>query len=52
MSRTIKLSIRARAYSDVPTVEDLLDQILDYFAILEGVEELSRKMVGKPSNGG
>lgn len=39
MSRTIKLSIRARGETDAPTVEDLLEQIRDYFAILEGVEE-------------
>jgi hypothetical protein len=39
MTRTIKLSIRARGVTDSPTVEDLLDQIRDYFAILEGVEE-------------
>lgn len=39
MSRTIKLSIRARGHSDSPTVDDLLDQLRDYFQILEGVEE-------------
>jgi hypothetical protein len=39
MSRTIKVSIRARGHGDAPTVEDLFDQIRDYFAILEGVEE-------------
>jgi hypothetical protein len=39
MSRTVKLTIRARGESDSPTVEDLLDQLRDYFAILEGVEE-------------
>ena len=39
MSRTIKLSIRARGPTDSPTVDDLLDQIRDYFEILEGVEE-------------
>jgi hypothetical protein len=39
MSKTIKLSIRARGPTDSPTVEDLLDQLRDYFAILEGVEE-------------
>jgi hypothetical protein len=39
MSKTIKLSIRARGATDSPTVEDLLDQLRDYFGILEGVEE-------------
>ena len=39
MSRRIKLSIRARGSTDSPTVEDLLAQLRDYFAILEGVEE-------------
>jgi hypothetical protein len=39
MSRKIKLSIRARGPTDSPTVEDLLDQLRDYFEILEGVEE-------------
>jgi len=39
MARTIKLSIRAQGESDSPTVEDLLDQLRDYFDILEGVEE-------------
>jgi hypothetical protein len=39
MTRTIKLSVRARGVSDSPTVEDLLDQVRDYFEILEGVEE-------------
>jgi len=39
VSRTIKLKIRARGVTDSPTVEDLLDQIRDYFEILNGVEE-------------
>lgn len=39
MSRKIKLSIRARGPTGSPTVEDLLDQLRDYFEILEGVEE-------------
>src|SRR5437870_2018462 len=39
MSRKIKLSIRARGPTDSPTVEDLLDQLRDYFDILEGVED-------------
>jgi hypothetical protein len=39
VSRKIKLSIRARGPTDSPTVEDLLDQLRDYFEILEGVEE-------------
>src|SRR5829696_9196918 len=39
MSRTIKLSIRARGATDAPTVDDLLEQLRDYFDILEGVEE-------------
>ena len=39
MSKTIKMSIRARGVSESPTVDDLLDQLRDYFKILEGVEE-------------
>jgi len=39
MSRTIKLSIKARGASDSPTVDDLLDQVRDYFDIMRGVEE-------------
>lgn len=39
MSRTIKLSVRARGEVDSPTVEDLLDQVRDYFEILKGVEQ-------------
>jgi hypothetical protein len=39
MAERIKLSIRARGAVDSPTVEDLLDQIRDFFAILKGVEE-------------
>jgi hypothetical protein len=39
MSRTIKLSIKARGEIDSPTVEDLLDQVRDYFEILKGVEQ-------------
>ncbi|MGB9367252.1 MAG: hypothetical protein WCE79_14690 [Xanthobacteraceae bacterium] len=39
MSKTIKMSIRARGESESPTVDDLLDQIRDYFDILEGVEQ-------------
>jgi hypothetical protein len=39
MTRTIKLSIKARGESDSPTVDDLLDQVRDYFEILKGVEE-------------
>jgi hypothetical protein len=39
MSKSIKLSIRARGSNDAPTVDDLLDQIRDYFDILEGVEQ-------------
>jgi len=39
MARTIKLSIKARDESDSPTVDDLLDQVRDYFEILKGVEE-------------
>jgi hypothetical protein len=38
MARTIKVIIRARGVTDAPTVEDLLDQLRDYFSILEGVE--------------
>jgi hypothetical protein len=39
MNRVIKLSIKARGESDSPTVDDLLDQVRDYFDILKGVEE-------------
>jgi hypothetical protein len=39
MSRKITLSIRARGPTDSPTVDDLLDQLRDYFDILGGVEE-------------
>lgn len=39
MARTIKLSIKARGESDSPTVDDLLEQVRDYFDILRGVEE-------------
>jgi hypothetical protein len=39
VSRTIKLSIRARGVTDSPTVDDLLEQLRDFFDILEGVEE-------------
>jgi len=38
MTRKITLSIRARGVTDSPTVEDLLDQIRDYFALLAEVE--------------
>lgn len=39
MSKTIKLSIKARGETDSPTVDDFLDQVRDYFEILEGVEQ-------------
>jgi hypothetical protein len=39
MTKTIKLSIRASGETESPTVEDLIDQLRDYFAILGGVEE-------------
>jgi len=39
MTKTVKLSIRASGETESPTVEDLLAQLRDYFAILEGVEE-------------
>ena len=39
MSKSIKLRIRARGPSESPTVDDLLEQLRDYFDILEGVEE-------------
>lgn len=39
MSRTIKLSVKARGEVDSPTVEDLLDQVRDYFEILKGIEQ-------------
>src|SRR5258706_16481107 len=38
-TRTIKLSVKARGEVDSPTVEDLLDQVRDYFEILKGVEQ-------------
>lgn len=39
MARKIKLTISGRSTeTDAPTVEDLLDQVRDYFAILESVE--------------
>lgn len=37
--RTIKLSIRAVGVSEAPTVVDLLEQVRDFFEILNGVEE-------------
>lgn len=39
MNTRIKVSIKARGEMDSPTVEDLLDQLRDYFDILKGVEE-------------
>ncbi len=39
MARKIKLSIKARGETDSPRVEDFLDQLRDYFEILEGVEQ-------------
>jgi len=39
MSKTIKLSIKARGESDAPRVDDFLDQVRDYFEILDGVEQ-------------
>jgi hypothetical protein len=39
MSKTIKLSIAARGESDSPRVDDFLDQVRDYFDILDGVEQ-------------
>lgn len=39
MSRKITLRIKARGESNSPTVDDLLDQVRDYFEILKGVEE-------------
>jgi hypothetical protein len=39
MSRTIRLSVKARGASDSPTVDDLLDQLRDWFELLKGVEE-------------
>lgn len=39
MTRTIKLTIRGRgADTDAPTVDDLLDQVRDYFDIIASVE--------------
>jgi hypothetical protein len=39
MSRTIKLSIKARGENDSPRVDDFLDQVRDYFEIMNGVEQ-------------
>lgn len=40
MGRIIKLSISSRAAeTDAPSVDDLLDQVRDYFDIVRGVEE-------------
>ena len=39
MNRRITLRIRARGLTDSPTVDDLLEQLRDYFDILKGVEE-------------
>jgi hypothetical protein len=38
MGRTVKLSIKARGETDSPRVDDFVDQIRDYFEILDGVE--------------
>lgn len=39
MARTIKLSISARGESDSPKVDDFINQVRDYFEILNGVEQ-------------
>jgi hypothetical protein len=39
MSRTVKLSIKARGETDSPRVDDFLDQVRDYFEILDGIEQ-------------
>jgi hypothetical protein len=39
MTRTIKLSIKARGESDSPRVDDFLNQVRDCFEILDGVEQ-------------
>jgi hypothetical protein len=39
MSRTVKLSIKARGETDSPRVDDFIDQVRDYFEILDGVEQ-------------
>lgn len=39
MSKTIKVSIAARGENDSPRVDDFLDQVRDYFDILDGVEQ-------------
>lgn len=39
MPRTIKLSVKASGEIDSPTVDDLLEQVRDYFEILKGVEQ-------------
>jgi hypothetical protein len=38
MSRTVKLSVKARGETDSPRVDDFVDQIRDCFEILGGVE--------------
>ena len=38
MSRQVKISLKARGETDSPTVQDLLDQVRDYFAVLGQVE--------------
>jgi len=39
MAKAVKISVRARGEVDSPTVEDLLDQVRDFFEILKGVEQ-------------
>jgi hypothetical protein len=39
MVKPVKISVRARGETDSPTVEDLLDQVRDFFEILKGVEQ-------------
>jgi hypothetical protein len=39
MSRIVKLSVKARGETDSPRVDDFLDQVRDYFEILDGVEQ-------------
>lgn len=39
MIKPVKISVRARGEVDSPTVDDLLDQVRDFFEILKGVEQ-------------
>ena len=39
MARKIKLSVKARGETDSPRVDDFLEQVRNYFEILDGVEQ-------------